>query len=110
MARLEQITSAGYKVKVQWECEFDDAGIHSNCSPTQVCQSPLCTRDALYGVKTEAMRLHYKAQEGETIQYVYVMSLYPYICKYFKSPWAIQSSMWETRANTRKSACVRMAL
>jgi hypothetical protein len=30
------------------------------------------------------MRLHYKAAEGETIQYVDVMSLYPYICKYFK--------------------------
>jgi len=30
------------------------------------------------------MRLHYKAREGETIQYVDVMSLYPYICKYFK--------------------------
>jgi hypothetical protein len=30
------------------------------------------------------MRLHYKAAERETIQYVDVMSLYPYICKYFK--------------------------
>ena len=35
---------------------------------------------------TEAMRLQYKAREGETIQYVDVMSLYPYICKYFKLP------------------------
>jgi hypothetical protein len=32
------------------------------------------------------MRLHYKAREGETIQYCDVMSLYPYICKYFKFP------------------------
>jgi hypothetical protein len=32
------------------------------------------------------MRLHYKIAEGETIQYVDVMSLYPYICKYFKFP------------------------
>jgi G:T-mismatch repair DNA endonuclease (very short patch repair protein) len=24
MARLEQITQAGYKVEVQWECEFDE--------------------------------------------------------------------------------------
>ena len=49
-------------------------------------QSPLHTRDALYGGRTEAMRLHYKASENETIQYVDVMSLYPYICKYFKFP------------------------
>jgi hypothetical protein len=32
------------------------------------------------------MRLHYKAREGETIQYVDVMSLYSYICKYGKLP------------------------
>jgi hypothetical protein len=32
------------------------------------------------------MRLHYKAEESKTIQYVDVMNLYPYICKYFKFP------------------------
>jgi len=33
------------------------------------------------------VRLHYKANDNdETIQYVDVMSLYPYICKYFKFP------------------------
>jgi hypothetical protein len=46
----------------------------------------LNTNDALYGGPSEAMRLHYKIAEGETIQYVDVMSLYPYICKYFKFP------------------------
>jgi len=31
------------------------------------------------------MRLHYKIREGEeTVQLVDVMSLYPYVCKYFK--------------------------
>jgi hypothetical protein len=49
--------------------------------------SPLKTRDALYGGRTEDMRLHYKIWEGEeTIQYVDVTSLYPYVCKYFKFP------------------------
>jgi len=51
-----------------------------------VVQSPLYTRDALYGGRTEAMRLYYKAGADETIQYVDVMSLYPYMCKYFKFP------------------------
>jgi len=32
------------------------------------------------------MRLHYEVRENETIQYVEVMSLYPYKCKYFKFP------------------------
>jgi hypothetical protein len=88
MPRLEQITRAGYQVKVQWECAFDDAGIATPellAHPT-VCKSPLCTLDALYGGRTEAMRLHYKAREGETIQYVDVLSLYPYVCKYGKFP------------------------
>ena len=49
-------------------------------------QSPLHTRDALYGGRTEAMRLHYKVQGNETLHYIDVMSLYPYICEYFKFP------------------------
>jgi hypothetical protein len=50
-----------------------------------VRHSPLTTRDALYGGRKEAMRLHHKIEEnGQTIQYCDVMSLYPYICKYFK--------------------------
>ena len=90
MSRLEQITQAGYQVKMQWECEFDNARI-VNQKPELLThpiveQSPLHTRDAIYGGWTEAMRLHYKATENVTIQYVDVMSLYPYICKYFKFP------------------------
>ena len=52
-----------------------------------VSHSPLYTRDALYGGRTEAMRLHYRIKEDvETIQYCDVISLYPYVCKYFKFP------------------------
>jgi len=76
MGRLEQITRAAYQVKVLWECEFYDAGIETPellAHPT-VCHSFLCARDTLYEGRTEAMHLHYKAQEVETIQYVEVMS------------------------------------
>ena len=50
--------------------------------------SPLHIRDSLYGGRTEALRLHHKIAENEeeTIQSCDVMSLYPYICKYFKFP------------------------
>jgi G:T-mismatch repair DNA endonuclease (very short patch repair protein) len=82
MSRLEQITRAGYQVKVQWECEFDGEGIAKRKSELLthpiVQQSILRTRDDLYGGRIEAMRLHYKARENEeTIQYVDVMTLYP---------------------------------
>ena len=87
MARIVQIAGAGYRVEVQWECEFDEK-IQSELQTHPLVQhAHLKTRDALYGGRTEAMRLHCKIREGEeTIQYVDVMSLYPYICKYAKFP------------------------
>jgi len=90
MSRLEQITRSGYLVKVRWECEIDESRTVKQkpellTHPT-VQHSPLRTRDALYGGRTEAMCLYRKAGKNETIQYVDVMSLYPYICKYFKFP------------------------
>ena len=53
-----------------------------------VRHSPLHIRDALYGGRTEALRLQYKIakNEEETIQYCDVIRLYPYICKYFMFP------------------------
>jgi hypothetical protein len=60
---------------------------HSELTTHPMVQhSPLNTRDLLYGGRTEATRLHYKVGERESIQYVDVMSLYPFVCKYFKIP------------------------
>jgi len=85
LARIEQLKRAGYNVKVQWECEFegaDDLQTHPI-----VRHAPMNTREALYGGRTEAMRLYYKIKEDvESVQYCDIMSLYPYICKYFKFP------------------------
>jgi hypothetical protein len=91
LARIELIKRAGYHVKFQWECKFDEAKIVEQKPELLVHpivkHAPLITRDALYGGRTEAMRLHYKIQEGEeSIQYCDIMSLHPYICKYFKFP------------------------
>ena len=84
---IEQIARAGYRVEVQWECEFDEEIQSELQTHPLVQQSTLKTRDALYGGRTEAMRLHCKIREGEeTIQYVDVMSLYSYMCKYGKFP------------------------
>ena len=48
-------------------------------------QSAEHSRRSLRG-RTEAMRLHHKARDVQTIQYVDVTSLYPYVCKYFNFP------------------------
>ena len=88
MARLELIMRAGYQVEVECECHF-----HKEIMPhhpelkthSLVKQVSLNTREAIYVGRNEAMRLHYKVKEGVSIQYIYVMSLYPF-CKYFKFP------------------------
>jgi len=72
MLSLEQITREEYLFKIQWECEYDVAGRSEMLAHSIV---PLSTRDALYGSRTEGMRLHYKGRENETIQLVDVMSL-----------------------------------
>lgn len=42
---------------------------------------------SFYGGRTESIRLHYNVGEGQlTIQYVVVMSLFPYVYKYLKFP------------------------
>jgi len=35
MSRLEQITRAGYQVKVQWECEFEEKPKTAHASPCE---------------------------------------------------------------------------
>jgi hypothetical protein len=78
MARLANITEAGYQVEVQCEYDFDKRllAVHPELEAHSIVLHELLNqRDALYGGRTEAMRLHYKASECETIQYVDVMSL-----------------------------------
>ena len=78
-----------------------------------VLHSPLNTRDALYEGRTEAMRFHYKIREGdETVKYVDVMSLYPYVCKDFKFPLGqhvihVRDACQDTEAMLRKEGLVK---
>ena len=69
LPRIEHLKRAGYTVKVQWECEFEGAANDLRTHPI-VRHVPMNTRDALYGGRTEAMRLHYKIREDvESVQY-----------------------------------------
>ena len=73
MARLELTTQAGYQVEVQWKSDFDKGILadHPELQLNPVVQHiPLNTRDALYGGRTESMRLYHKARNGEIIQYI----------------------------------------
>lgn len=60
MAKVEQITRDGYQVEVQWKCKFDGEIL-----------------DRQPELKTTS---------STTQPSVDVMSIYPYICKYFKLP------------------------
>jgi hypothetical protein len=77
-------------VVIEWECAWDRDKVTERkpelLTHPIVSRTPLSTRYALYGGRTEAMCLHYKARNDESIQYADVMSLYPYICKYYKMP------------------------
>ena len=89
MAGLQQLTSVGHTIEVVWECRFDRDILHQHPEIKEhpiVQIGPLNTRDALYVGRTDSMVLHYKIVDGETIQYYDIMSLYPYVCKYFKFP------------------------
>jgi hypothetical protein len=87
MARLQQITSVGNIVEVVWDCQFDKDILAHNPELKYhpiVQHIPLNTREALYGGRTDAVVLHYAKREGKGIQYYDVMSLYPFVCKYFE--------------------------
>jgi len=62
-----------YQVEVEWECHFYNEIMphvpELKMNPV-VQHRPINTRDALNGRRTEAMRLHYKVKERESIQYV----------------------------------------
>jgi hypothetical protein len=70
LARLQHITRAGYQAELQWKCDFEDGILdrHPELQTHSIVEhSPLNTRDTMYGGRTEAVRLHYKIREGETI-------------------------------------------
>ena len=57
MFHLGHITQSGYRVKVQWECEFEipeDMELEDSMH--------LRTRDALYGGRAEVIHLHYRVK------------------------------------------------
>ena len=81
--RLHSQNNVGMRIWSFQNC-WKETAITS--TPTCEAQSPIHTRCPVRG-RSEVMRLNYRIEEDvETIQYCDVMSLYPYIGKYFKFP------------------------
>lgn len=71
----------GLNVEYIWVCEWADA---KNNDPavitfmqTYSATKRLNPRDALFGGRTNALKLHHKTEDDETIKYVDFVSLYP---------------------------------
>ena len=105
-------------MEVQREYGFDE-GIRVNHPELKthpiVQHSPLNIRDVLHGGRKEATRLHYKIREGKTIQHVDVMSLYPFVCKYFKYPIGhpvihVGDACQDTKAMLQKDGLIKCSI
>jgi G:T-mismatch repair DNA endonuclease (very short patch repair protein) len=90
--RVHQLRAEGFTVVEKWECEFRNE-INSDKDLARFWadnsdKKPLNPRDAFFGGRTNAIRLHYKvdSSRGETISYADVCSLYPWVNKYGKYP------------------------
>jgi len=80
--RLEFIKSQ-IQVQVFWECEIKEM-LAKNMEMRQqfdgyIDDGPIDIRSAFYGGRTGPLKLFHTAQQGETISYFDVTSLYPFI-------------------------------
>ncbi|XP_049334558.1 uncharacterized protein LOC125801697 isoform X1 [Astyanax mexicanus] len=76
------VQTYGLDVEVMWECQWStakrlDSGVAAFMSNYTVPER-LKPRDALFGGRTNAYKLHYKTKEGEKIRYLDFTSLYPF--------------------------------
>ena len=85
LKKQESLRQRGYDTKVIWECEWDWE-IKTN---VELCQfldtfeivDPLQPRNAFFGGRTNAVKLHHTAATDEEIEYIDVTSLYPWVNK-----------------------------
>ena len=81
--RLEE---AGYRVISKWECDWDRERQDKADVATYLAQhpvvAPLEPRDAFFGGRTNAVKLHHRVTGDETVKYQDVTSLYPWVNKY----------------------------
>jgi hypothetical protein len=86
----EALRSQGFQVISIWECEWDkevkeNEDLKSFLEDFEIVE-PLKPREAFYGGRTNAVKLHHVAQGNEKIKYIDVTSLYPWVNKNGKYP------------------------
>ena len=69
----------------KWECQFEnekktDKQLQDFLKTFDLAE-PLNPRDAFFGVRTNAVCLHAKTKESESIKYIDINSLYPFVNK-----------------------------
>jgi len=74
-----------------WECEFDklcktDSELKTFLNERCQYKDPINPRDALFGGRTNSVKLYHKCLKNEKIKYVDFTSLYPYVQKYCDYP------------------------
>jgi hypothetical protein len=89
-AKIVRLSQSEYEVVQMWDCQFNALKQgknlnHLNSLPI-LCTLPLDPRNAFYGGRTGNTKTYHKCNNGETINYVDVCSLYPFVCKYGKYP------------------------
>ena len=90
MKREVELRALGYNLVTKWEHEFYNEKKRNKCLREYVdsldIQDRLIPRDSFFGGRTNAIKLHYKATENETIEYYDFTSLYPWTNKYCRYP------------------------
>ena len=86
--KRETIKSAGYNHVSTYECQLNKSKEFQKFAKgfDQEIVEPLNPRDAFYGGRTNATKLHYKFKENECGRYVDFCSLYPTVQYYQKFP------------------------
>ena len=85
--KRQRLESKGYTVVTKWECDWDREVKYNKALQEFLASyelvEPLNPRDAFFGGRTNAVRLHHEANEskGEKLKYVDVTSLYPWVNK-----------------------------
>ena len=92
LLKRRRLEAAGFVVKTMWECSWKakkkkaskDSALATWLTTYDADVSPLEPRDAFFGGRTNAVRLHHAAdvEAGEKIFYQDVTSLYPWVNKY----------------------------
>lgn len=88
--KTAMLGQAGYTLIEKWDCDFKeekktDSELKAFLKQLEMA-APLEPRDAFYGGRTGVVSLYAKADEGESIKYCDVTSLYPWVNKYKEYP------------------------